>query len=168
MSHLRLASVGLGLALSLGLVACGSDAVDGTDASLDSSASDATKDQSAADAKADARVDAALDATADAGNDATTDASDDAIADSATDAIADAGLDAIVVDSGPPPDGGCNSASDCKLFASYCSTAACKCIPLAKSEPNPICNGQLVQCLLPPCQNKTAICTDAGTCALGP
>ncbi len=61
-----------------------------------------------------------------------------------------------------------SSANDCKLFASYCSTAPCKCLPLNKGDPNPVCGGQTVQCLIAPCLNKIAVCSDAGTCAVGP
>jgi len=151
------------LLVTLGLLGCGSDAVDGTDASLDSSLTDspATKDQSVTDSKADApAVDSGLDAKADGGADASVD--------SGTDAIADSGVDAVAVDAGSPADGGCASALDCKLFASYCSTAACKCIPLNKNDPNPVCGGQQVQCLVAPCLNKAAVCSDAGTCAVSP
>jgi hypothetical protein len=142
--------------LAFGLLGCGSDAVDGGDASLDATASDAAKDQGAQDAKIDAPVDSGGDAIAEGGTDAS------------ADAISDAGVDVVVVDSGPPPDGGCVTANDCKLFASYCSTAACKCIPLAKSEADPKCSGQIIQCLVAPCAGKTAICTDAGTCGVAP
>jgi hypothetical protein len=157
--------------VTLGLLGCGSDAIDGTDASLDSSQSDspATKDQSVADSKTDAPgADSGVDAKADGTVDASTDGADDAPSDGAEDAIADGGVDAIVVDSGSPVDGGCTSANDCKLFASYCSTAACKCLPLNKNDPNPICGGQIIQCLIAPCLNKTPVCSDAGTCAVGP
>lgn len=143
------------LLVTLGLLGCGSDAVDGTDASLDASLADspATKDQSVTDSKADApAADSGLDAKADGG----------------ADASVDSGADAIVDDGGSPPDGGCASANDCKLFASYCSTASCKCIPLNQNDPNPVCGGQQVQCLIAPCLGKTAVCSDAGTCAVSP
>lgn len=155
---------------TLALLGCGSDAVDGTDASFDSSAADSTtKDQSAADSKADApAADGAVDATGDGALDATADSALDASADAADDVIADAEVDAVALDAGKPVDGGCNSANDCKLFASYCSTASCKCLPLSKGDPNPVCNGQIVQCLIAPCLNKFPVCTDAGTCAVGP
>lgn len=153
------------LLASLCLLGCGSDSVDVVDASLDSSPPDSTsKDQNVTDSKTDAPADAGKDAVADA----IADGSDDAIADAGVDAISDSGSDAVAIDSGPPPDGGCVSANDCKLFASYCSTAPCKCLPLGKSDPNPICNGQVVQCLIAPCLNKVAFCSDAGTCAVGP
>jgi len=151
------------LLATLALLGCGSNAIDGNDASLDSSATDspAPKDQGVADSKTDAPA-------ADAGLDSTADGGADAIADSADDAIADSGVDAVVIDSGSPVDGGCTSANDCKLFASYCSTAACKCLPLNKNDPNPICGGQVVQCFLAPCLGKVPTCSDAGTCAVGP
>ncbi len=150
------------LLVTLGVVGCGSDAIVGADASLDSSVVDSpvTKDQSVTDSKADAPA-------VDSGVDATTDGSADASADGAADAIADGGVDASV-DGGSPVDGGCTSANDCKLFASYCSTAPCKCLPLNKGDPNPVCGGQTVQCLIAPCLNKIAVCSDAGTCAVGP
>lgn len=154
------------LLVTLGVVGCGSDAIVGADASLDSSVVDSpvTKDQSVTDSKADAP---AVDSGSDATTDAIADGAADAIADGAGDAIADAGTDAVV-DSGSPVDGGCTSANDCKLFASYCSTAPCKCLPLNKGDPNPVCGGQTVQCLIAPCLNKIAVCSDAGTCAVGP
>lgn len=141
--------------VTLGVLGCGSDPVDGADASLDASLTDApaTKDQSVTDAKADAPVDAGVDATPDAG------------ADGATDAGVDADASA---DGGSPPDGGCASANDCRLFASYCSLKPCQCLPLNKNDPDPVCGGQTVQCFVAPCLAKTAVCSDAGTCAVGP
>ena len=131
---------------ALGLFGCGTSATEGTDASVDSSLTDSPtpKDQGVADSTSDAAaVDAGVDAPADAGKDA-------------------------IVDSGSPVDGGCSAASDCRLFSSYCSTAACQCLPLKKSAPDPVCGGGTVTCLVNPCGAKTAVCSDAGTCAVGP
>ena len=129
---------------ALGLLGCGSTATESTDASVDSSLTDspAPKDQSAADSPADSAQDAGVDAPVDSGVDA-------------------------IVDSGSTSDAGCSGASDCKLYSSYCSTAACQCIPLGKNEPNPTCGGGTVTCLVDPCLGKTAVCNGA-KCAVGP
>jgi hypothetical protein len=68
-------------------------------------------------------------------------------------------------DTGKPPldGGGCSDASDCRLFSSYCSTAACVCIPLLKGEPSPKCEGGMVSCFVDPCSMKTAAC-EGGKC----
>lgn len=131
---------------ALGLFGCGTSAIEGTDASIDSSLTDSPspKDQNVADSKTDS---AALDA--------------------GVDAPVDSGVDAIA-DTGSAADGGCSAASDCRLFSSYCSTAACQCLPLKKSAPDPVCGGGTVTCLINPCQAKVAVCSDAGTCAVGP
>lgn len=132
---------------AVGLLGCGSAEVEGADASTDSSLTDSPspKDQSVADSKVDSAVDGGIDAP--------------------VDAPVDSGDDAIV-DSGNTSDAGCAGPSDCKLFASYCSTAPCECLPLGKNESNPVCTGQTVKCLIDPCAGKTAICSGA-KCAVG-
>lgn len=127
----------LAIALVLG---CGSGSVAeptyGTDASSDSSLLDATQ----LDARSDATpTDAAADAPSDAGSDAGADAG------SAT---------------------GCNDG--CRLFPSYCAGSnlkACECYALRKNQVDPVCNGNVVTCLLNPCANKAAVCLDGG-CAV--
>lgn len=70
-------------------------------------------------------------------------------------------IDAGGQDGGPMMQ--CQNANDCKLFSSYCSTDPCKCLPLGKNDPNPICNGQKVTCLIDPCLNKSPFCNN-GKC----
>jgi hypothetical protein len=133
------------LVAALALLGCGSSSTESTDASIDSSLTDspAPKDQGVADSTTDSAVDAGVDAPADTGADA-------------------------IVDSGSTSDAGCSGAGDCKLYSSYCSTAACKCIPLGKNDPNPTCGGGTVTCLVDPCLGKTAVCNGSGKCAVGP
>lgn len=83
---------------------------------------------------------------------------------SAMDASTDDVMDAGAMDSGPKM--GCQSPNDCKLFSSYCSTAACKCIPLMANQPNPVCDAGMVTCLIDPCKNKNPDCDDAGMCGV--
>jgi hypothetical protein len=67
---------------------------------------------------------------------------------------------------GPPPDGFfCRIDTDCRLFSSYCSTAACVCEPLPAGAPDPVCMGTPVTCLVDPCDGKSARCS-AGTCTV--
>ncbi len=57
----------------------------------------------------------------------------------------------------------CQSDADCRLFSNYCG--GCACTPLTQSEAEPECPSDPVQCLLDPCQGKTAACTN-GLCAV--
>jgi len=57
----------------------------------------------------------------------------------------------------------CRMDSDCRLFASYCSTAPCGCIPLLATDPDPVCGGSAVLCLVYPCGGRSASCA-AGRC----
>lgn len=57
----------------------------------------------------------------------------------------------------------CQSDADCRLFSNYCG--GCACTPLTQSEAEPKCPSDPVQCLLDPCQGKTAACTN-GLCAV--
>jgi hypothetical protein len=126
------------------LFACGD-----TPAVDDDGGSDATTNKdSASNTDSGSKDGAAADTGADAADTGTTD-----------DGAADTGIDAA--DGGPLM--GCQNANDCKLFSSYCSTDPCKCIPLEKKQPNPVCNGMKVTCFVDPCLNKSAFCNN-GTC----
>ena len=59
----------------------------------------------------------------------------------------------------------CKLDVDCRLFSSYCSTAPCMCLAIPAKDPDPPCNGNMVNCFADPCANKKAGC-DAilGTC----
>jgi hypothetical protein len=59
----------------------------------------------------------------------------------------------------------CQTASDCRLFSSYCSTAPCQCLPLGRDQPDPPCSGQSMSCFVDPCHNKQADCL-VGRCAV--
>ena len=53
----------------------------------------------------------------------------------------------------------CFSDADCRVFADYCN--GCNCIALGVAQPDPHCNGTLVQCFADPCQvpaPRTAVC----------
>jgi hypothetical protein len=63
----------------------------------------------------------------------------------------------------PPPPGACGADADCRTFSDYCT--GCDCRALAVTDPDPVCPGPGVQCLIDPCFNKAAFCS-AGTCAL--
>ncbi len=100
------------------------------------------------------------DGAAEAASDAGADASQDAgVADAADDAAGDASL----------PPSACGDGGGCRTFSSYCSDKLlepCTCYALGASDPDPTCNGQQVTCLNDPCAGKTAVCGDAGVCAL--
>ena len=55
----------------------------------------------------------------------------------------------------------CKTDADCRLFSDYCE--GCNCLALGRKEPDPVCDGQLVQCLLDPCRGLQAVCT-YGSC----
>jgi len=61
----------------------------------------------------------------------------------------------------PPTTAECQKDSDCTLQANYCT--GCNCDALAPGESVPPCNGAGVQCLVDPCQTKTAACVN-GAC----
>ena len=84
------------------------------------------------------------------------DASLDAAGESSTSSDASTGTDAT-------GDAGCGAA--CRLFSNYCSTAACTCVSLPSTEPDPGCDAGTVTCLVDPCQGKTAVCS-GGACAV--
>lgn len=60
-----------------------------------------------------------------------------------------------------PARGVCEVDADCRLFSDYCT--GCDCRPLANKDPDPICEGPGVQCLVDPCAQKVAVCA-AGRC----
>ncbi len=57
-----------------------------------------------------------------------------------------------------PPPGKCNIDADCRTFSDYCT--GCDCRALTVSQPDPVCPGPGVQCLVDPCFNKAAVCKD--------
>jgi|KBSMisStaDraftv2_1062788.scaffolds.fasta_scaffold457838_2 hypothetical protein len=59
----------------------------------------------------------------------------------------------------------CQTAADCRLYSSYCVTAACQCIPLGRQEVDPPCPQGTQSCFVDPCDGKRAACT-AGLCAV--
>ena len=58
----------------------------------------------------------------------------------------------------------CVQDSDCRLFSDYCE--GCNCVALGIGEPDPKCNGNIVQCLVDPCRNLQARC-EHGSCVAG-
>jgi hypothetical protein len=58
----------------------------------------------------------------------------------------------------------CSCDADCRLFSSYCD--GCACLPLSVGEPDPVCKGNSVACLVDPCLTAEAKCL-AGQCVLG-
>jgi hypothetical protein len=58
----------------------------------------------------------------------------------------------------------CTSDADCRLFSNYCD--GCECLALSKSEPSPICEGNVVACFVDPCRASEARC-EAGQCVVG-
>ncbi len=61
--------------------------------------------------------------------------------------------------------GTCAGDGDCHLVSDYCT--GCDCRSLAKGEPDPVCEGPGVRCLMDPCQVKRAACV-AGRCVAQP
>jgi hypothetical protein len=57
----------------------------------------------------------------------------------------------------------CRRDSDCRAFSDYCT--GCDCRALASGEPDPVCPGPGVQCLVDPCFNQRAVCA-SGQCEL--
>jgi hypothetical protein len=62
-----------------------------------------------------------------------------------------------------PKPSACKADSDCRTFSDYCT--GCDCRALAQSQPDPVCPGPGVQCLVDPCDGQTAVCR-SGQCAL--
>ena len=62
--------------------------------------------------------------------------------------------------------GGCASDDDCRRFSSTCD--GCDCLPLLESDPDPVCEGMMVSCLIDPCETAGAVTCDVatGTCEL--
>jgi hypothetical protein len=59
----------------------------------------------------------------------------------------------------------CVTNDDCRLFSSSCESAPCVCIPLPADDPDPPCNGQMIQCIEDPCDGKAPICSN-GWCTV--
>jgi len=57
----------------------------------------------------------------------------------------------------------CRRDADCRTFSDYCT--GCDCRALANGEPDPVCPGPGVQCLIDPCFDQSAQCVD-GQCVL--
>jgi hypothetical protein len=54
----------------------------------------------------------------------------------------------------------CKSDVDCRLVAHMCT--GCDCLALAREDPDPVCPGEGVQCLVDPCRERRAVCRDGG------
>ena len=61
------------------------------------------------------------------------------------------------------PPSACRADADCRLFSDYCT--GCDCRALAPGVPDPTCPGPGVQCLVDPCQGKSAVCKQ-GACSV--
>jgi hypothetical protein len=61
----------------------------------------------------------------------------------------------------PTPGTQCSVNEDCRLFDNYCGGCACDALPVKASDPK--CDKGMVQCLVQPCRNKTAVCS-SGMC----
>src|SRR5262249_19885736 len=80
----------------------------------------------------------------------------------------DAGRDAAPpVNDAAAGDGGaaCTSPSDCKIVPFECT--GCECVALASGAADPVCSGPGVQCLIDPCDGKSAACV-GGHCTVMP
>jgi len=60
----------------------------------------------------------------------------------------------------------CHADADCRLFSDYCSGCDCRALP--NGSPDPTCSGPGVQCLVDPCQRKSAVCTNGACVVAGP
>lgn len=78
------------------------------------------------------------------------------------DGTADRDAAVVETDSGSP--GGCATDDDCRRFSSTCD--GCNCVPLLASDPDPVCEGMPVSCLIDPCETAGAVRCNAGTCEL--
>ena len=63
--------------------------------------------------------------------------------------------------------GTCASANDCRLFSSYCKSAPCQCLALARGAVDPPCVVGMQSCLVDPCLGKRAGCS-GGMCVVAP
>ena len=57
----------------------------------------------------------------------------------------------------------CRRDRDCRTFSDYCT--GCDCRALARGEPDPVCPGPGVQCIVDPCMDQSAVCV-RGQCEL--
>ena len=65
----------------------------------------------------------------------------------------------VAVDGGTT--GGCVTDDDCRRFSSTCD--GCEYLPLLASDPDPVCEGMTVSCLIDPCETAGAARCDVGT-----
>lgn len=59
----------------------------------------------------------------------------------------------------------CGAANDCRLYSSYCNSAPCQCLALARGAVDPPCVVGMQSCLVDPCLNKRADCSN-GMCVV--
>jgi hypothetical protein len=59
----------------------------------------------------------------------------------------------------------CQTRADCRLYSSYCVTAACQCLALGRNDADPPCSGGTQSCLVDPCSGKSADCV-GGRCTI--
>jgi hypothetical protein len=59
----------------------------------------------------------------------------------------------------------CQTRADCRLYSSYCVTAACQCLALGRNDADPPCSGGTQSCLVDPCSGKSADCV-GGRCVV--
>jgi hypothetical protein len=69
--------------------------------------------------------------------------------------------------SGGPSSSACSMPRDCRLFSSYCVSAPCRCFAIGANDVDPPCVGGMQSCLVDPCLNKTAACTN-NSCTVSP
>jgi hypothetical protein len=58
----------------------------------------------------------------------------------------------------------CQTDADCRAFSDYCT--GCHCRALSITEPDPVCDGPGVRCLVDPCQEVQIGCSQ-GLCSAG-
>jgi hypothetical protein len=63
------------------------------------------------------------------------------------------------------PSAKCSTASDCRLYSSYCSSRPCVCLALERGAVDPPCLSGNQTCLVDPCLNKKPAC-DNSVCAV--
>ena len=59
----------------------------------------------------------------------------------------------------------CQTAADCRLYSSYCSTNPCVCLAIGRNEVDPPCPAGPQSCVVDPCTNKRADCV-GGACVV--